>query len=328
MKIVSFHQIEAVEKYPLYFQQNYAAFEQSKGWNLVLIADEAGAIIPLKTRQAKLVKQAQYLYPPVMNGLRLSPEEENIFLEKMLAFCKQQNICDFIMPPLHYSVFQAVPSGSLFTEMGIITVDLSKSEEEIFKAFSDNYRNEIRKALAAGVKVVFSNNRFPVFYELYKHTHQKQNIYFDPEREVSSMAASLGEKNCLVAVVEKDNEVYGAALVLWNAQEAYYYQSGGVDDCPYPGANKLLQLEVMKLLKQKGIKRYCMGGFRLGDVSGTKYEGIQKFKIRFGATVEKGFHFYSEITWRYKLYKTLLNIYLRLKGVQQNTTGMNYRWAN
>jgi aminoglycoside 3-N-acetyltransferase len=50
-----------------------------------------------------------------------------------------------------------------------------------------------------------------------------------------------------------------------------------------------LHWNTIKLLKLKGVKRYDFVGARLSDVSGTKLEGIQQFKERFGAELEEGF---------------------------------------
>src|ERR1043165_4000543 len=271
MRVVDFKDVpELNSKYPLFFQKSFADYEKTKGWTVHIITD-GQSYMPVKTRKSKFIIQGQYLYPPVSNGARLGKDEEKTFMESFLSFCKEQGICDYLMPPLHYSLFNTVPGGSYFTDLGIIVVDLQKTEEEIFKAFSTNYRNEIRKAQAEGVEVVFDDSRFDVFYSLYKSTHQRQGIYFDPESELKNLISSLGPNNCKIAVAKKGEEIYGAALVLFNATEAYYFQSGAMDNCPYPGANKLLQLETMKMLKGRGITRYVMGGYRPGDVSGTKY---------------------------------------------------------
>jgi len=326
MQLVDFSDVPDLKfKYPLFFQENFAAYEKTKGY-LVKIVTDGKSFMPFKTKTARFVTQAQYLYPPVKNGARLSPKEEECFLQQFVLFCKQKKLCDFIIPPLHYSLFNSVPVNSYFSELGIIAIDLERSEEQIFKSFSNNYRNEIRKAIAEKVIVEFDQSYFASFYKLYKSTHQKQGIYFDSETELKNMVDCLGERSCFIAVAKNENGIYGAALILFNANEAYYFQSGAVDNCPYPGANKLLQLEIMRHLKNLGIKRYIMGGYRLGEIAGTKYEGIQKFKMRFGAEIEQGFHFYTKISWRYSIYKTLLNFYLQLRGIKQNVIGLNFRY--
>ncbi len=326
MRFVDFKDVPNLElSYPLFFQEAFAKYESSKGWTLKLFTD-GNAYLPVKTKTGNFITQAQYLFPPVSNGSLLTEEAEKIFLENFKSFCRKEKICDFIIPPMHYSLFNTLPDNSYYTDLGIIVVDLQKSEEELFKALSSNYRNEIRKAQAENLQVQFDNSQFSPFYSLYKSTHQKQGVYFDTQTELKNLIGNLGEKNCGIAIVKKDNEIYGASLILFNADEGYYFQSGAMDDCPHPGANKLLQLEIMKWLKQQGIKRYVMGGYRLGNVGGTKYDGIQKFKMRFGAEVKKGFHFYTEITWRYRVYKNILKWYLKLRGIKQNVTGLNYRY--
>ncbi len=326
MRLIDFREVPDLElQYPLFFQKNYADYERTKGWEVKIFTD-GSSYMPVKLKKTRFIKQGQYLYPPMIAGKRLTTNNEEAFLTRFITFCKNSAICDFIIPPLHYSLFAVVPKGSYFTPLGIIVVNLQKTDDELFKAFSSNYRNEIRKAQNENIEVVFDNSFFTPFYNLYKNTHLRQGIYFDSEQELRNLTNSLGEKSCAIAVVKKGDEIYGAALVLVNGSEAYYFQSGAAENCPYPGANKLLQLEIMKWLKGRGVTRYVMGGYRQGNVKGTKYEGIQKFKLRFGAEVEEGFHFYTQISWRYTLYKNLLQAYLTLRKVKQNQTGLNYTY--
>ena len=84
--------IKEVEKYPLFFQEFYTAYEKSKGWEIVFIADNETAVIPVKRRTTRFVKQAQYLYPPLKNGKRLSPEEEKKFLERNQSICLHSHL--------------------------------------------------------------------------------------------------------------------------------------------------------------------------------------------------------------------------------------------
>lgn len=326
MRLVDFSEVPDLElAYPLFFQKNYAAYEQTRGWQVKLFTNGKG-YLPLKLKRNKFIMQGQYLYPPLNNGERLDEQDEKAFLNTFVDFCRHNNVCDFIIPPVHYSLFSAVPAGSFYTDLGIIVVNLRQTEEDLFRGFNPNYRNEIRKAQAAGVEIKFDNAFFETFYTLYKNTHARQGIYFDPKQELQNLIETLGTKSCIIAVAVKGEEVHGASLITFSGHEGYYYQSGAIENSPYPGANKLLQLEAMKFLKTKGITRYVMGGNRLGDIAGTKYEGIQKFKLRFGAQIEKGFSFYTRITWRYTIYAKVLEFYLALRGVKQNTTGLNYRY--
>jgi hypothetical protein len=327
MRLVDFSEVPDLELvYPLFFQKKYADYEQTRGWQVILVTDGT-SYMPIKLKHTNIIRQGQYLYPPIEKGQRLTSTQEKNFIEAFVVFCQKQSICDFLSPPMHYSVFNSVPAGSFYTDLGIIVVNLTKTEDELFKSFSSNYRNEIRKALAENVRVEFNNNEFDAFYSLYKKTHQRQGVYFDQEQELRNLIECLGEENCKIVLAKKGDVVLGASLVLVNGNEGYYFQSGAMENCPYPGANKLLQLEIMKWLKANGANRYVMGGNRLGDIAGTKYEGIQKFKLRFGAEIEKGTHFYTKVTWRYSLYSKLLKAYLILRNIKQNTKGLNYRYG-
>ena len=242
--------------YPLFFHSTYANYEAGNGWKVLLLQDDEGSVIAIKIKRGRFVCSGQFLYPPVKkNGERLSPEAEGAFLNEIIAFCASAKLCDFIMPPLHYSVFQALPAGSHYTEMGILAVDLTPPVEEILKKFSPNYRNEIKKAQAENLSVSFSNQYFPVFYSLYKATASKAVAFTlrHSEEHLQKMTAALTEKNCRIAVVKQGETIYGAALVLWAGAEGYYFQSGAVDDCPLPRSQQIVTVRNNALVKTKWV---------------------------------------------------------------------------
>ena len=51
----------------------------------------------------------------------------------------------------------------------------------------------------------------------------------------------------------------------------------------------LLHWEAIKYFKEKGIKRYDFVGARISPEKGSKLEGIQRFKSRFGPTLKRGY---------------------------------------
>jgi len=326
MKCIGFQEIPDLKtNYPLFFQENYAAFEKINGWNVQVFTD-GNTYISVKFKEGYFFKYGQYLYHPISKGERLSVEEELIFLKEFVEYCSKERLCDFITPPLHFSVFQNVPHESYFTDLGVITIDLKISEDELFKSFNSSYRNEISKARRDGLEVIFGKNYFEIFFLLYQETLVKQGAYVNQKHELKQLMEFLGDERSCIVVVKKGEEIYGATLLLFDSKHCYYFYSGKMENCPYPGANKLMHFEIMKWLKSKGIERYVLGGYRLGDIKGTKYDGIQKFKMRFGAQVYIGFHFYTPITWRYFLYKGLVGIYLKLRGLSPDMTGLNFRY--
>ena len=65
MRFVEFRDVHDLElSYPLFFQENYAKFERTKGWTLSLFSD-GKALIPIRIKKNKFIRQAQYLFPPL-----------------------------------------------------------------------------------------------------------------------------------------------------------------------------------------------------------------------------------------------------------------------
>ena len=66
---------------------------------------------------------------------------------------------------------------------------------------------------------------------------------------------------------------------------------GGSVEKPYSGSLNLLQFEAMKFLQSRGVREYDLVGARIKVEQGSKYEGIQRFKSRFGARLVQGYAF-------------------------------------
>jgi hypothetical protein len=307
----------------IFLSKNYALWEEDKGWSVRYFSD-MGIFIAIKIKQGAFFISGQYLSSPIKVNGELSADEELNFLNKLIFLLKRDRICDFVAPPLHFSVFNSVPKGSYYTDLGILRINLRKNDDELMSEFSPHYRNKIRKSVSEGLTVDFSDTYFDDLYSLYS-THEKQAIYFDTKEELRNIVTKFGSSNCAIAAVKKGNQIFGCVLILFSQNEALYFHSGTIDNCPYPGANKLLHFEIMKWLKKRNVKYYYLGGYRKGDISGTKYDGIQKFKMRFGPELISGFHFYTNLNWRYSVYKVLLSIYLNIRGMKQDFTGYNYR---
>ena len=87
MPFIEFNQVPDLKlRYPLFFQESYAQYERTKEWEVKIFTD-GKSFVPVKIKAGRLIKQAQYLFPPVCNGERLTEQDEKIFLEK---FCSQK----------------------------------------------------------------------------------------------------------------------------------------------------------------------------------------------------------------------------------------------
>ena len=90
MRRIDFKDVAELElKYPLFFQKDYAKYEQTKGWTVQLYTD-GSAYLPVKIKAGKFIKQAHYLFPPLQDGKHLSEEVETAFLEKFKFWRKKK----------------------------------------------------------------------------------------------------------------------------------------------------------------------------------------------------------------------------------------------
>jgi hypothetical protein len=321
--IVSNEIVNLTTDYPIFFRPGYIKYQQKIGNSYFLIQDEdTGAIMPLKVRKRAIFKIGQYMFRPLLNGNYLTAEEESRFLEKFTIFCDAEKVADFVLPQTHhFSNFGSLPLKCSYRKMSVIVLDLERNEDDIFSSFSSSYRTQIRKAIKGGVKIFFDNTRFAEFYELYKNVHKKQGIYFDSKADLELMLDCIGQQNYFLAFASMDNAPPSCAiLVLYSGKHSIYYHGGTVDDIEFQGTNKLLQYEAMKKLKSLGAEKYYLGGFRSGNITGTKYEGLQNFKMKFGSTLEEGYHFLTHAGVKYHLYRMAMSVYLLLKGVKENNS--------
>jgi lipid II:glycine glycyltransferase (peptidoglycan interpeptide bridge formation enzyme) len=70
----------------------------------------------------------------------------------------------------------------------------------------------------------------------------------------------------------------------------------------------------MRRLRDKGVTRYDFVGARLDVEEGSKYEGIQRFKARFGADLRKGLTFRVVFSpFKYALFSFMVRVYFAVK---------------
>ncbi|HYX07012.1 MAG TPA: peptidoglycan bridge formation glycyltransferase FemA/FemB family protein, partial [Bacteroidales bacterium] len=93
--------------------------------------------------------------------------------------------------------------------------------------------------------------------------------------------------HCSVAYINKIS--VGAQLTVFTNYGGYVLYAASASRISVAGAIKYMQWENIRLLKKKGVKRFDFVGTRLSNVSGTKLEGIQRFKKGFGCELESGY---------------------------------------
>jgi lipid II:glycine glycyltransferase (peptidoglycan interpeptide bridge formation enzyme) len=101
-----------------------------------------------------------------------------------------------------------------------------------------------------------------------------------------------------------DGEPHASGLFIWDSASAYYIV-GGTRAHPHHGAGALLHWHAMRDMKRHGVGVYDFVGARVHPASGSKQEGLQVFKSRFGTSLHSGHLWkYPVDPWKYRLYQS------------------------
>lgn len=320
-------------KFPVFFRDSYLKHVRvtSQGSSIMLYVDiDKKGVIVFKTTKLKIITKGQYIFAPRdFNGDELSTENELEILNKFHNYIEHNKLADIILPPTHYSTFKSIPSKCLFFEIGLISYKIEPEVTRILEKMKPNYRNEIRKLLEnPDIKVNSGNEIIEECYQLFKSTHENQNLYFADLKTFESNVYNLSANNFLLSCQVK-NKVMGAVFFLLDNSKAYYIYSGNEKSTSLPGINKLLIYQSIIYFQSIGVSELILGGYRNEKLASKKIIGIQQFKMRFGSEVENGFHFIKIVNpFRYRLFQFFLKFKSILTGKQQsliNLTGIELK---
>lgn len=143
-----------------------------------------------------------------------------------------------------------------------ILVDLTPSEEQIFKSFSENIRRNIKKAQnnKVTVKHIYTknektNNEFNKFYKLYKELGKNKGFYVLPYEECLNKLCSFRENSFISFAYEDGNPDPIAVVWYLYFENTVIYNQTGITTKGYElHANALLVWEGIKEAKKNGIK--------------------------------------------------------------------------
>ncbi len=277
------------------------------GW----IVDE-NFILPFFLDKRLVFTRMVFTNEPIAKKDNLTIENEKKILNEMVEFVRKQKICDFIYKAQSNVVFNTCPEGAECVEWGTYLKDIQMNDEELLMSFHSKHRNVIRKALKEGVEIKVTDN-VDVIYENIKETLKRQNSIHYPSKDYLKKLAALKE-NALFLTAEYKRKIQGSAVIIYDKNRAYYMYGGSIQR-PLTGSVNLLQYEAMKILRDKGVKKYDFVGARINPPKNSKYEGIQRFKQRFGAELKEGYAFrYVYKPFKFKMFNLISKLYLKSKG--------------
>ena len=239
--------------------------------------------------------------------------DEKLFLDQVIQKCKEENLCDFIYKAQANALFGVYPENSDYIEWGSYVVDIASSHENIFNNIHAKHRNRIRHAEKHGVIVQETDNIVQV-YEIIKQTFTRQKKLLYPSIAYLKKLKNNLQEHIVFFEVLKDNEPQGVSVIIFDSQTANCIYAGSIEE-PFSGSLALMHYKAMVFFNTRKLKAYDFMGARIDVSKGSKFDGIQRFKKRFGAELKQGYAFQVIIKpLKFKFFNILVKIYFKVKG--------------
>ncbi len=297
---------------PIYAQEKYLSCNsENYGWFV-----SSRFVLPFVIYKIKKIFTKMIFTTQSIELIKSSETQERQFLNAIVEMVKNEKMCDVIYKSQPSAVFRTYPDNASFFEWGSYAIDIEPTMDEMFLKMKSKRRSCIRKAIRDGVKIEATKDLDEIFDILYS-TIKRQNVPLLPNKEhLLKLKNSMFPTNMKMFKASYNGEIQCALIVYFSKEEAFY-EWGGTIENPHGCSMGLLSLEVMlDLYHNHGIKTYDFVGAIIDVKKGSKEEGIQNFKKRFGSYLRKGYQFKVVINPLYDtLYNNLVKFYFKTKGV-------------
>lgn len=293
---------------PIFATKEFLATQSDEfGW-----LRENGLLLPWFIRKRFGFRQLIFTQHTIFLGEEAGIGRERTFLNDVVRFAKSALRADMIVQSLNHVHFRVMPDGAIGAPFGSYQIDLSFAAEELLARMHQKHRNVVRKAQRDGVVIHFGSDQRQKCIELFRATMQREGMSCPEAAYFERLHAKL-ENQIKFVIASKDGEPQAAAMIPWNRHAGYYLWGGSVA-APYGGSANLMHWEIMKRLKAQSVKMYDFVGARINPGAGSKLEGIQRFKCRFGATMNVGYLWKMPLTHKCYLYNALRKLKNTGKG--------------
>ena len=247
-------------------------------------------ILPYTIVRKATVRMVRFRIETVRLDEDFGIKEERAFLTSSLEFFRSIG-ADLIIPASTNTIFRTYPANAVAAPYGTYEIDLTQSEDTLWKNVHSKHRNVIRNARNKGVKILSGLEYAKPAYKLIEETFKRSSMSFMSYQAFERMLQGLGQY-VKVFVADWNGVLQGSAVIPFSQQSAYYSYGGTVTE-PLSGASNLLQWEAIQYFRSLGVKYYDFCGVRINPEKGSKAAGLMMYKERFGPQLRQGY------MWKY-----------------------------
>lgn len=164
-------------------------------------------------------------------------------------------------------------------------VDLSLSEECMFRRLKPKWRNQLRSGMRAGAAVTFSTSMDDVDWMMDRHIeNMRAKGFTTPEPVFARALYHAGPDDFLVGRATLDGETLAGLVAVTFGQGSEYYIGWVSEAGRKKNVNNMLFWETALELRRRGCRSFDLGGMRAGStepfkkgMGGTEYQLIHNW---------------------------------------------------
>lgn len=233
-------------------------------------------------------------------GEELTVNDEKEFLNHSMEYLCSIG-ADMVIPATTNTIFKTYPDGAMAAPYGTYIIDLRQSEDALWSNLNTTHRRKVRLAIKQGVQIRGGLEYMETAYKLVQYTFKRSKMPFMKFKAFETMVLNLGD-NIKIFVADHQGAIQGCTVVPFSQYSAYYVYGGSIPE-PINGATNLLHWDAIKNFREMGVERYDFVGTRINPEKGSKQEGLQMYKQRFGGRLVQGF------MWKYPISSVKFAIY-------------------
>lgn len=298
----------------VFFSEAYARYRLSARKDYGFLFDSEFAVPVTLTKRAGFV-YADLASEPYSFHKDLSTDRERVFLTEAVSHLSDRLNVMWVRQTPVTALFRVAPEGAQQIPFGSYVIDLRQDEEKLWSSFTSKYRQYGRQFKDAGGTVKEGGaDLVNDFYALLVASMTRADAGIEPIEYYRAIATQLPE-NSRLFVAYRDRTPEAGLQILFNHRMSYTLY-GGISSTCHRGSNIMMYWDAIRRMKALGVEAFSFVGCRINVDKGSKYEGIQTFKERFGGELKKGVMFKVSVSApRTALFSWLQKARFALKGL-------------
>ena len=245
--------------------------------------------------------------PVSINGTDI---DQNAALSALVHFARAQNVdvldCQFNMARWATDAIEHALPSEFQEAFGTYVVDLTAGMDAVKSGFSSNHKRQMKQAIKASLVVREGVEHSPLM-DLLGQVYGRTGRTAPFSKEYLHRLLNTDDLQRVEVTVEGPDGVEMVLIAPYDQQRGYFLH-GAARPGGARGAAVLGHFEVMRILAERGVLQYDLGGARPWHED-KRLKGIAEFKRRFGGPFEAVSRFKLPLTRKGRLvHKTIPGI--------------------